>query len=400
MSSPTRPRVLILDPGNFTPLYDVNLGLELVERGWDVEWVTSKHQFDEMPAAGSVRVREAFFGRLGRPPFDRLAALRQMRHLRRATKMLSYPLELAAFHRTLSEMKPGIIHVQWALLPHLDAALWRRWRQRGWLVVYTAHDPEPLTGSLFQVLPRWTANLCAAADRVIVHGRAARQELEKRGVGPERVEVLPPGAPTMRPLLDRQAARMTLSLNPRSPVALFFGYIKKYKGLHILLESLPRVRASLGEVTLLVAGELMESRWHYRRLIRQLGLEREVRWIAGYVPERLAPVYFAAADLVAVPYLEASSSAVLLSAYAYQRPVVATAVGGTPELVEDGVTGLLVPPGDPTALALAISRVLADPQMAASMGARGRQMAERRFAWREIARLTEDLYLRLWGGGR
>ena len=106
--------------------------------------------------------------------------------------------------------------------------------------------------------------------------------------------------------------------------------------------------------------------------------------------------YFAAADVVVLPYTMASSSGVLLSAYAYKRPVVASAVGGIPELVEDGLSGFLVPPADPRALAEAVCRLLRDPSLAANMGKRGQSMLTKRFDWLRIAGCASVLYQSLW----
>jgi D-inositol-3-phosphate glycosyltransferase len=395
------PRLLILDPGNFTPSYDVNLALALIDRGWDITWVTSPHQFDEIPAFEGLRVQKAFFVHLRRLPLDHPTFSNPTPILiRRTAKGISYPIDLVKLHSRMCRQEPGIIHVQWALLPSLDIVFWKKWRQRGWVVVFTAHDPKPLAGTTPKLFWRRAADLCREADAVIVHGRYAHRELCKLKVDEGRIHIMAPGPTLIGPPSDRAEARHALGLDMNAPVVLFFGYIKQYKGLHILLESLPLVEAELGKVTLLVAGELMEPRARYQRLISRLDLEGEVRWSDGYVPDRASSLYFAAADLVALPYLQASSSAVLLTAYVCRRPVVASSVGGIPEQIEDGESGYLVPPGDPIALAAALARTLRNPQLAERMGARGYQLIEEKFAWNDIAESSEALYLQLWNKGK
>ena len=394
-------RVLILDPGNFTLPYDINLACALLDRGWEVTWVTSPHQFDEMPFLQRLWVQEAFFVRFRRLPFAGLTfSKRTPILLRRAAKGISYPLDLIGFHHHLCRQEPGVIHVQWALLPSLDRVFWRNWRQKGWTIVFTVHDPKPLAGSTPKLFGNYASELCREADAVIVHGQHARRELANMGVDEGRIHTIAPGPSFLGAPADRGDARRALGLAPTIPVALFFGYIKPYKGLQVLLESLPLVKAVLGKVTLLVAGELMEPRARYQELISRLDLAGEVRWDEGYIPDRCSSLYFAAADVVVLPYLEASSSGVLLNAYACSRPVIASSVGGIPEQLEDGQSGCLVPPGDPTALAAALIRVLGSSQLAERMGSGGLQLLEKRFAWKDTAASTEALYLGLMKTGK
>lgn len=391
------PPVLLLDPGNFTPIHDIKLAQALLERGWDVTWVTSPHQFDEIPVMPSLQVQKAFWAHLRHVPMNgRGLSKRIPVPLRKVTKALSYPFDLDDFHHHLKLRKPGIIHVQWALLPFLDQLFWWKWQKAGWIVVFTVHDPRPLAGSLPRVLAQGVSKLCRKADAVIVHGQYARRELAHLAMAEEKLHIIAPGAPFMGPPADRGHARRALGLDPNTPVALFFGYIKPYKGLHILLESLPLIRKALGKMTLLVAGELMEARHRYEKIISRKGLSGEVRWHDGYIPDRFISLYFAAADVVVLPYLEASSSGVLLTSYACSRPVVASALGGIPEQVEDGKSGCLVAPGDPAALASALIRLLGNPLLAESMGVSGRWLLEKKFAWKDVAASTEALYQGLW----
>jgi glycosyltransferase involved in cell wall biosynthesis len=129
-----------------------------------------------------------------------------------------------------------------------------------------------------------------------------------------------------------------------------------------------------------------------RALIRRLGIRDAVRLRLGYVPMREVGTYFCAADLVLLPHVRGSVSGVLLAAYGYGRPVVATAVGGMPELVEEGRTGALVPPGSAEALADAITRSLECPERLAEMGALARERARRLHAWPDVARRTAAVY--------
>jgi len=194
----------------------------------------------------------------------------------------------------------------------------------------------------------------------------------------------------------RGEARRQLQIASHLHVVLFFGYIKRYKGLDVLLKSLPLLKQLASPILCLIAGQCLQSRRRYISLIAGLHVQNEVRWFDGYIPERSMPLYFAASDVVALPYLQASASGVLLSAYAYGKAVVASEAGSNPELVEHGLSGLLVPTGDPKALAEALAQILLDPELAARMGARCREIVAARHSWADIAERTEEVYLQLW----
>jgi len=150
---------------------------------------------------------------------------------------------------------------------------------------------------------------------------------------------------------DRAGARARTGLT--GEVLLFFGFVRRYKGLDILIEALPAVLARR-PVTLVVAGEFYEPVEPVRARIAALGLSEHVRLADRYVPDEEVGDLVAAADCVVLPYRSATQSGVVLVAYAGGCPVISTAVGGLPEVVEEGVTGHLVPPEDPAALAQAI----------------------------------------------
>jgi D-inositol-3-phosphate glycosyltransferase len=163
----------------------------------------------------------------------------------------------------------------------------------------------------------------------------------------------PPGAP-------RPAALEGLS----RPILLHFGFLRPYKGIDVLIRALPQVLRRWPTATVLVAGAPFGRRGGVaglERLARRLGVDAHVRIDAGYVPNERVAATFRAADLVVLPYRQATQSGVLQVAYAFDRPVVASRVGGLVESVEEGVSGRLAEPGDPDSLAAAILRALDAP---------------------------------------
>jgi len=142
-------------------------------------------------------------------------------------------------------------------------------------------------------------------------------------------------------------------LNLKNKTILFFGFVREYKGLNHLIEAMPKVLEKL-KVDLLIVGEFWDDKDKYINQIKQLGIENHVLIIDRYVPNEEIDFYFSAADVVVLPYISATQSAIIQIAYAFDIPVITTCVGGLPDVVKDGETGYIVPSEDANALSKAI----------------------------------------------
>jgi glycosyltransferase involved in cell wall biosynthesis len=186
---------------------------------------------------------------------------------------------------------------------------------------------------------------------------------------------------------DRDAARTRLGLRGRR-VVLFFGYVRAYKGLDVLLEATGLLDPAL-DVELVVAGEFYEDRSGCDERIRALPAGTRVTVRAEYIPTERVRDYFSAADVVVLPYRSATQSGIAQIAYNFDLPVIASDVGGLAEVVKNGVTGSVVPPGDARALADAITSFFS-----ADVADRFRQnvRAEKaRYSWEHMVRTIEAL---------
>jgi len=152
-------------------------------------------------------------------------------------------------------------------------------------------------------------------------------------------------------------ARESLQIPTGRKVILFFGFIRKYKGLEVLLKSLPVVKAYDPNILLLIVGEVWGGERHavrYTQLIKKLDLESNTLFINRYIPNEEVELYFKACDFAVLPYIDGSGSGILQVAYGMDRPVVATNISAFRDVVEHGKTGLLVPPSDEHQMARAI----------------------------------------------
>jgi glycosyltransferase involved in cell wall biosynthesis len=213
-----------------------------------------------------------------------------------------------------------------------------------------------------------------------------RRALPKKRI---RGAALPPYNVFNQTPLPRAEARARLGIAQDEPVLLFFGFVRRYKGLRYLLKALPDIRNEI-PARLLVVGEFWEDERAYRDLVRQLGLEGVVQFYSEYIPNDEVAIYFSAADVVVLPYLEATQSAVAQLAIGFEKPMIATSAGGMAEAIVDRQTGLIVPPADSAALSEAVLRYfgagLAEPF------ARNIRESKESSSWMPLVYLIEELY--------
>jgi glycosyltransferase involved in cell wall biosynthesis len=179
-------------------------------------------------------------------------------------------------------------------------------------------------------------------------------------------------------VLPAERARRMLGLDPAKPVALFFGFVRPYKGLRYLLQAMPVVRMR-HDLQLVIAGEFWHDKQHYLEMVSDLHIEDAV-WVHDhYVPNEEMGAYFAAADVVVLPYIDVTQSAVVQLAFGFGKPVVTTSIGNLPETVEHGRTGMIVPPRDADALARTLCTYF-DGDLARKMASNVAE-ARQRFSW-------------------
>jgi alpha-maltose-1-phosphate synthase len=275
------------------------------------------------------------------------------------------------------------------------AGLWIRTLHRIPLCV-TLHSMEPLRpwkadqlGSGY-LLSSWIEKTAVeAADRVIAVSRRMRDDiLAHFAVEPDRVVVIHNGIDPDQ--FRRTEARDVLARRGvREPYVLFVGRITDQKGIFHLLEAAPKLPAGVQVVLCASAPDTPEIE---ARLKRAVPTHPNVVWIGEMVPVPEVVQLYSHAAVFVCPSVYEPFGLINLEAMACETPVVASAVGGILEVVEDGRTGLLVEPGRPDDLAAAIGRLLADPAQGRAMGRAGRARVEAQFSWASVAARTRDVY--------
>ncbi len=361
-------QIAIVDPLSYTPPYDDGLAAALARRGHDVTLLAGPFLHGSVPEPVGYTREEVFLpvsGRLFRPaPRSRLRLLlKGVEYLPSARRLLA----------RLDALEPDIVHVQWLPRPELDRRWVRRLRAPS---VFTAHDVVPRRERARAVWP----GLLNWFGRVVVHSEEAVRRLAELGVDAVRI---PHPVFDLEPLPPPSGKRL-----------LFFGLIRDYKGLEVLIRALPDVP----EASLVVAGDPVDSVVHARALAGELGLDERIEWRLGFLPSGEVRGLMESAAAVVLPYRRLDSSGVLATAIGYGRPVVVTDVGSLGEQVREFGAGRVVPVEDVAALAEACNSLLQSPE-GLEQAAEGARRAAATLTWDASAEAHERLYEELRDSG-
>ncbi len=265
------------------------------------------------------------------------------------------PFNWGKVARRINEIGPDLVVVQWwhpYFAPCYHALLKRLKHTK---VLFTCHNVFP--HERFPFDHRLTKAVLAKGDYFVVHSGLDEADLYSIKPGAVAAAAVHPAFNHFRVAgLTAQQARQKLGIAPDENVLLFFGFVRKYKGLHTLLDALPQILARLQNTRLLVVGDFGGDKEDYTGKIARLGVAANVDIYDGYIPDGEVAQYFLASDLAVLPYESATQSGIVQIAYDFGKPVVATDVGGLPEVVQNGKTGYVVPPQNPAMLADAVVR--------------------------------------------
>jgi hypothetical protein len=393
--------------------YTNQLAAALTEQGWNV-WVCANRE-TPFPSNPRFRARPIF-----RPVRTAIPRTTMGRVLKKIRLGWDYLANARALRRVLKETRPRILHFQTTMQPCFDARLipmLRPWCERLILTVHNVVPHDRQTRRVVKALRR----LYLRFDDLIVHARANRDDLESilgastssAGHAGPRAHVIPMPAlfhRTQSPdgvqsvkrdevsgdlgVVERDSARKELGIAPQTQLILFFGQVRPYRGLDVLIEAFGRVAPLRPAAQLAVVGPA-EDFAPYERALSEAGLKDRTILRLQFVDDDAAARWFAAADLVALPHREVTQSGVAATAIGAGRAIVASALGGLSELVREGENGRLVPPEDPKALADAILDLLSDPERLSRMGAASARIAREELTWQRAAELTGRVYLEL-----
>lgn len=304
----------------------------------------------------------------------------------------------------LRSEKPDAIHFQNALVPPIDLLVLLFLRWFGYPIAYTVHDVDR-SGMMSRQQMRVRLNrfvdraVYRAASRLIVHTKGSGEELQSLySIPSQKIQRIEHGNQAFHldgvEVPEKSEARRRLGLDPDAFTVLFFGDRRPSKGLDLLLRALAKVHQRASEMRLLIAGERrVLDTTDYEGLASAEGVGNLCAFHDRFIPNDEVPVFFAACDIVALPYRKIYQSGVVHLAFAFARPVLASRVGGLQETVEEGKTGFFVEdPEDIDQLAKVLVDVYQKRNSLPAMGAEARRVEMEEHGWEEIAKTTLRLY--------
>jgi glycosyltransferase involved in cell wall biosynthesis len=393
-------KVLIMQPVNFSGVfyYAAQLADQLTKRGVDLKVVTCKN-FEEEPVKSLS--------------FSLLPIMCGMnREESRLIRALKYLLSQARVFFLILKWQPAIIHYVDIFVPLVDLLTLTFARLCNTRVVVTVHDVQPsqLTSRRFSLNhSKFILHLIyRSANRLITHSDGSRRELNVCFNIPYNKMIVSylGGAHFQKQAglgIDEAEARRVLNISSREKVILFFGNLKRAKGLEYALQAMPLLIKHQWNVRLLIVGPARsksENDFDYEGLIDELGIKERIRFVKRFVNANQVHLYFKACDVVIVPYTKVYQSSVVMQAYTFAKPVVASNIEGLKDVVIDHETGFLFEAKNVDDLALKITYVFENPDHARRIAESGEALLKGKHSWENISEINSSVYQDLlYGSG-
>jgi glycosyltransferase involved in cell wall biosynthesis len=380
---------LVIDACQFSANYNYCLLDALAKKGERIVYATTKFAHGHIPDPPDVTVFRCFFF------LARLAGVvTSSGPVRRFLRAIEYPLNLFILLAYVLIKRIKVVHFIWIVSPWLDYWLIRLLQLAGCRVIYTAHNPfphEPKAGDI-----RKYCRIYQKVNHIIALTQYTRNEIMAHcGISAEKISVLPHG--DYEALFSRYGVNNKLAKEVRQKagnrkIIAFLGHIRPYKGLEVFVDAFRLIKQRIPDSFFLITGSVLvgdKKDWE-EKFAESCKLE-DLWTDLRFVPVEDIKAYLSVIDVLIQPYISASQSGNTVMAYATGVPVISTNVGGLTEMIEEGKTGYVIAPGDPEAIADAVSKCFKNDNYK-KMSQNARRAATEQFNWKKIAEQTAAVY--------
>lgn len=378
---------LLVDPSNYSISYDCGLCEALSRQGSRVTLACCDDLYGNCAVEGPFEVRKMFYQRT-----HAYAKGHSRGTIWRIAKAGEHVLSMNRLTSQVARSKPTVVHFQWLPLPFLDRVFLPRLRRAAPLIL-TLHNTSIYHGeSAYRLFGLGLHSAFSYFDAVIVHTEYSKKKAIEQGwIEDSKIHVIPHGVMS-------HYRKFAAEFQPppqvadREQIVLFFGTLKQYKGVDVLIRAFAQLPPeTLCRTKLHIVGYPAMDVAPLRGLALRLGVDQRIKWELRFVAESEIPALFGRASVVVLPYREIDQSGVLLTAIALDKAVVATQIGGISETIKDGIHGFIVPPGEPGPMSEAIAGILDNPDRRKSMETAVGLLRDD-LSWEKVARKTLELY--------
>lgn len=294
--------------------------------------------------------------------------------------------------RKIKKLKPDYINMQWWHPYFSPCYTGLSMLTRKIPKIFVCHNVFP--HERFPLDKFLTRTVLKKGKAYITHSAMDAEDLKSIVAAPNyETTVLPVHNSFKMKNLTKSQARLAADVPEDKKILLFFGFVREYKGLRHIINAMPEIVKYDSNIRLMIVGEFRSDKENYLEQIKKLNVGNNIDIVDGYIPDSGIEKYFAASDLIVLPYESATQSGIVQIAYGFEKPVIATNVGGLPEVIADGKTGYIVEPKNPKALAEAVIRFF-DENKSEEFTENVRKEAYR-YSWdrmnEAVVRLTEKI---------
>lgn len=309
------------------------------------------------------------------------------------SKMFGFIKYLFLLYKYIKTSNCDIVHYQFFRRKE-EVLFFKFLKWKGIKLIITAHNVLPHENKKVDYFLK--SIVYNNANAIIVHSDYIKKKLvENFSIDSSKINIIPHGnfdyyLPNHE--ITREQSRASLSLENTDNILLFFGFIRPYKGVDLLLKAFERAAEKDAKLKLIIAGSVLEGRKSLLKEIEDQKFKDRIFPILTYIPNEEVVNYFKAADLVVLPYKDIDHSGIIHLAYSFGKAVLGTNVGDFNEVIVDGKSGRVLKLNNASDLAETITEMFKDKSMLNEMGRYAKHLSETKYSWQDIAKQTIQIY--------